>query len=148
MRERRAALLTERPAFGTQKQIRGSGGELKVREWFSPDSAVAHFSNFPPSGARVSSLILEPLLSYAFDGSLLPTLVTKVPTKENGGLSEDLTKVTLELREDVVWSDGEPFTAARRGLDPGMGDQRCEPDEDRVAVGVDSEHRGNRPESG
>ncbi len=101
----------ERPAFGTQKQIRGSGGELKVREWFSPDSAVAHFSNFPPSGARVSSLILEPLLSYAFDGSLLPTLVTKVPTKENGGLSEDLTKVTLELREDVVWSDGEPFTA-------------------------------------
>jgi peptide/nickel transport system substrate-binding protein len=102
---------TERPAFGTQEQVRGSGGELRVREWFAPDGAVAHLSSFPPSGARVSSLILEPLLSYGFDGTLLPTLVTKVPTKENGGLSEDLTRVTLELRNDVVWSDGEPLTA-------------------------------------
>jgi peptide/nickel transport system substrate-binding protein len=55
-------------------------------------------------------MILEPLLSYAPDGSLLPTLVTEVPSKENGGLSDDLTRVTLNLRDDVLWSDGEPFT--------------------------------------
>ncbi|MEZ4504705.1 MAG: peptide ABC transporter substrate-binding protein [Thermomicrobiales bacterium] len=101
----------DRPSFGTEGQLRGSGGELKVREWFAPNCAVAHLWEGLPSAARVSSLILEPLLSYAFDGTLLPTLVTRVPTQENGGLSEDLTKVILELRDDIVWSDGEPFTA-------------------------------------
>ncbi len=101
----------ERPDFGTQEQRRGEGGELKVRQWIAPSTAVAHLSGFPPSAAQVSALILEPLLSYGFDGALLPTLVTEVPTKENGGLSDDLTRVTLNLRDDVLWSDGEQFTA-------------------------------------
>lgn len=101
----------ERPTAGTNDQVRGAGGELLVRQWFTPSAAVTHFTDFPPSGAQVSSLILEPLLSYAPDGSLLPTLAAEVPTKENGGLSDDLTRVTLNLRDDVLWSDGEPFTA-------------------------------------
>jgi peptide/nickel transport system substrate-binding protein len=37
--------------------------------------------------------------------------VSAVPTKANGGLSDDLTRVTLNLRDDVLWGDGEPFTA-------------------------------------
>lgn len=101
----------ERPTVGTHDQVRGAGGELKVRQWFAPSNVVAHLTDFPASTPNVSSMILEPLLSYAADGSLLPTLVTEVPSKENGGLSDDLTKVTLNLRDDVLWSDGEPFTA-------------------------------------
>jgi peptide/nickel transport system substrate-binding protein len=100
-----------RPAHGTQTQVRGAGGELRVRQWYAPDNVVAHLTDFPDSTPQVSSLILEPLLSYAPDGSLLPTLVTEVPAKANGGLSDDLTGVTLNLRDDVLWSDGEPFTA-------------------------------------
>ena len=76
-----------------------------------PAHVVAHLTENPPPASQISSLILEPLLSYAADGSLLPTLVTEVPSKANGGLSDDLTKVTLNLRDDVLWSDGEPFTA-------------------------------------
>jgi peptide/nickel transport system substrate-binding protein len=34
-----------------------------------------------------------------------------VPTIENGLLAEDGTSVTYNLLPDVVWSDGEPFTA-------------------------------------
>jgi peptide/nickel transport system substrate-binding protein len=101
----------ERPAFGTQNQVRGAGGELEVRQWFAPRNVVAHLTDFPQSTAQISSMILEPLLSFAPDGSLLPTLATEVPSQENGGLSDDLTKVTLNLRDDVLWSDGEPFTA-------------------------------------
>jgi peptide/nickel transport system substrate-binding protein len=101
----------ERPDFGTQAQRRGEGGELKVRQWIPPSTAVALLTDFPPSSAQLSALILEPLLSYGFDGALLPTLATEVPTKANGGLSDDLTRVTLNLRDDVLWSDGEPFTA-------------------------------------
>lgn len=41
-----------------------------------------------------------------------PHLVTEIPTKENGGLSEDGLVITLHLRDNVVWSDGEPITSA------------------------------------
>lgn len=101
----------ERPTAGTRDQVRGAGGELKVRQWFAPSNVVAHLTDFPQAAAQISSMILEPLLSYTPDGSLLPTLATVVPSRENGGLSDDLTSVTLDLRDDVLWSDGEPFTA-------------------------------------
>ena len=102
---------SERPNIGTDGQLRGAGGELKVRQWLAPNHAFAHLAGFPPTVAQVSSLVLEPLLSYGPDGSLLPTLVTEVPAWENGGLSEELTTVTLSLREGVLWSDGDPFSA-------------------------------------
>ncbi|MBZ0295013.1 MAG: peptide ABC transporter substrate-binding protein [Anaerolineae bacterium] len=42
----------------------------------------------------------------------VPVLVTEIPTAENGGISEDGTVITLNLRDDIVWSDGEPITSA------------------------------------
>jgi peptide/nickel transport system substrate-binding protein len=106
--------LSERPSFGTEVQSLGAGGELRVRQWQSPNNLFMHHiagDLYPFAAGHVSSLIVEPLLSYGPDGSLLPTLITEVPTMENGGLSEDLRTITLELREGVLWSDGEPFTA-------------------------------------
>jgi peptide/nickel transport system substrate-binding protein len=106
--------LSERPSTGTDGQLRGAGGELSVRQWLAPDNLFMHHITddfYPLAAAQVSSLIVEPLLSYAPDGSLLPTLVTEVPTRENGGLSDDLTTVTLNLRDDVLWSDEEPLIA-------------------------------------
>lgn len=41
-----------------------------------------------------------------------PRLVTEIPSKENGGLSEDGLMITLNLRDDIVWSDGTPITSA------------------------------------
>jgi len=58
-----------------------------------------------------STIILEPLANYAPDGSLVPVLAADIPTPENGGISEDLTSITWTLRDDVLWSDGSPFTA-------------------------------------
>ena len=58
-----------------------------------------------------SSIVLEGLLSYAPDGTIIPNLATEVPTIENGGVSEDLTTVTVNLQEGLLWSDGEPVTA-------------------------------------
>lgn len=56
--------------------------------------------------------MLEPLARYAPDGSFIPYLAAEIPTLENGGVAEDLTSITWKLRDDVVWSDGTPFTAA------------------------------------
>ena len=41
-----------------------------------------------------------------------PRLVTELPSIENGGISEDGTQITMQLRDDLVWSDGEPLTSA------------------------------------
>ncbi|HBY98896.1 MAG TPA: hypothetical protein DEP84_33940 [Chloroflexi bacterium] len=38
-------------------------------------------------------------------------MAAEMPTRENGGISEDGKVITIELREDVRWSDGTPVTA-------------------------------------
>jgi peptide/nickel transport system substrate-binding protein len=41
-----------------------------------------------------------------------PNLVQEIPSLENGGLSEDGLMITLNLRDDIFWSDGTPITSA------------------------------------
>ncbi|MEX1018115.1 MAG: peptide ABC transporter substrate-binding protein, partial [Litorilinea sp.] len=50
---------------------------------------------------------------WNFDDNLepVPQLAREIPTSENGGISEDGRVITVHLREDAVWSDGEPLTA-------------------------------------
>lgn len=40
-----------------------------------------------------------------------PKLVTEIPSVDNGGVSEDGLTITMNLRDDIVWSDGTPITA-------------------------------------
>ncbi len=51
---------------------------------------------------------------WVFDDQLtpVPRLVTEVPTVENGDVSADGKVITLHLRKDIQWSDGEPITSA------------------------------------
>ena len=58
-----------------------------------------------------SSIVLEPLANIGPRGEFIPVLAAEIPTLENGGVSADLTSITWTLREDVLWSDGTPFTA-------------------------------------
>ncbi len=41
-----------------------------------------------------------------------PVLVKEIPTEQNGGISADGKTLTLKLREDLTWSDGEKLTSA------------------------------------
>jgi peptide/nickel transport system substrate-binding protein len=99
-----------RPSAGTEGQERGAGGELRLLQW----QAVSTLSPHNSTGTKDSlgaTLVYEPLMNYLPDGSLIPNLVKEVPSLENGGLSEDLTTVTYNLLDGVLWSDGTPFTA-------------------------------------
>ena len=40
-----------------------------------------------------------------------PSLVSEMPTFENGGISEDGLTITMNLRDGLKWSDGEPLTS-------------------------------------
>jgi len=42
----------------------------------------------------------------------VPVLAEEVPSVENGGISEDYLSYTINLKEGLLWSDGEPLTAA------------------------------------
>jgi peptide/nickel transport system substrate-binding protein len=104
------AASATRASVNTENQTRGAGGELKILQWQAATIAFAHKGQ-GTKDSLASSLIVEPLFSYAPEGFLLPTLAEEVPTIENGGLSEDLLTATINLKEGVLWNDGEPFTA-------------------------------------
>lgn len=102
---------SSRPTGGTDNQTRGEGGELRVLLWQAPTILNPHNA----TGVKdyiAGSVVLEPLIHYLPDASQTPNLITEVPSVENGLLAEDLTSVTFNLLPGVLWSDGEPFTAA------------------------------------
>lgn len=102
--------VTGPPAEGTDGQERGAGGDLNLIQWQAPSMLSPHVS----TGTKeylAACLILEPLMHYLPDGTLLPNLITEVPTVENGLLGEDLKSVTYKLQEGILWADGEPLTA-------------------------------------
>jgi peptide/nickel transport system substrate-binding protein len=49
---------------------------------------------------------------YDDENVTFPRLVTEIPSVDNGGVSEDGLVITMNLRDDIVWSDGTPITAA------------------------------------
>lgn len=100
-----------RPAVGTENQRRGDGGELKILQWQAPSQAGAHTAG-GTNDVLAASLVSEPLLNFLPDATLVPTLVREVPSQQNGFLAADLTSVTYNLLPNVMWSDGEPFTAS------------------------------------
>lgn len=83
---------------------------LRLLYWQAPTILNPHLST-GTKDIEASRIALEPLASYGEDGNMVLFLAAEEPTVENGGLSEDGTRVTWKLKPDVKWSDGTPFTA-------------------------------------
>jgi peptide/nickel transport system substrate-binding protein len=54
---------------------------------------------------------LKSLWSFDGDGNPVAEIAAEIPTPDNGGLSADGLTLTVKLRDDIKWSDGEPLTA-------------------------------------
>ena len=91
--------------------VAGSGGELLLLQWQAPSQANPLLSG-GTKDLLAGSLVLEPLAEVGPDGALVPALAAEIPTASNGGLSADGLSITWKLRDDVLWSDGTPFTSA------------------------------------
>jgi peptide/nickel transport system substrate-binding protein len=89
---------------------RGVADLLRILYWQAPTNLNPHFSQGTKDSAA-ASIILEPLIDILEDGTIIPVLAAEAPSLENGGVAEDGLSVTYKLKEGVVWSDGEPFTA-------------------------------------
>lgn len=83
---------------------------LTLRYWQAPSIPLPYFSG-GDKDVDAGAVTLEPLASYAPDGSLVPRLAEAIPTLENGGVAADLMSVTWRLREGLRWSDGRPLDA-------------------------------------
>ena len=84
---------------------------LKLLYWQAP-SMLNPFLSGGTKDIEPASIVIEPLAHYDIDAAMVPILATTIPTVENGGITEDYSSITWHLRQDVVWSDGTPFTAA------------------------------------
>jgi peptide/nickel transport system substrate-binding protein len=60
---------------------------------------------------QVARLSFEPFIDLDARGRAEPVLLETIPTRANGGVSEDGRTIRYRLRAGVRWSDGRPVTA-------------------------------------
>lgn len=89
---------------------RGADGQVNILYWQAPSIMNPYLSG-GTKDIEAASLVLEPLARYDETGAMVPWLVDRLPTVENGGVTSDLTSITWQLSEGLVWSDGSPVTS-------------------------------------
>ena len=89
---------------------RGKGGELKLLWWEAPTILNPHLSQ-GTKDFDATRPVVEPLADFDKDGKLVAVLAAEIPSLSNGGVAKDGMSVTWKLKQNVTWSDGEPFTA-------------------------------------
>ena len=88
----------------------GGGGALKLLFWQAVTLLNPHFA-VGTKDQEGSRIFYEPLAGWDNEGNLVPFLAAEIPSKENGGLTEDGLAVIWKLKRGVKWHDGMPFTA-------------------------------------
>jgi peptide/nickel transport system substrate-binding protein len=89
---------------------RGGGGVLRLLWWQAPTLLNPHFG-VGQKDIDAASLFYEPLATWDPDANLIPILAVEIPSVQNGGVARDGTSVTWNLKRNVSWHDGKPFTA-------------------------------------
>ena len=89
---------------------RGGGGALRMLLWQGPTLLNPHFATGTKDqeGARP---FYESLARYDADGVLVPVLAAEIPSRANGGIAADGLSTTWKLKKNVLWHDGQAFTA-------------------------------------
>ena len=111
----------------TAAMVAGCGPDEIVEEFVAPEppvenrhvnilywQAVSTMNPYLSGGTKeieAASLVIEPLANYDDKGEMFPVLALEIPTRENGGVADDMRSITWKLKQDVVWADGTPFTA-------------------------------------
>ena len=118
----------------------GGGNDGQVTQELSPNQELrqriaADPGTFDPQLASVAEEIsivkqlFRGLFTYDEELNVVPAVALELPTKANGGISEDGLTYTIKLRTDATWSDGAPVTAGdfvyafQRLFDPEAGAQ-------------------------
>ena len=103
-----AASLALSACGGPKPTFKGTVTATFVQE---PDNLNPMYTDMYFSGI-LRELYLKPAWNFDENANPVPVLVKEIPSAANGGLSADGKTVTLKLREDIKWSDGEKLTSA------------------------------------
>ena len=106
-----APAATDAPApVATEPPAPSFSGTVTVTFVQEPDNLNPMYSDMYFSQI-LREFYLKPAWSFDENANPVPVLVTEIPSSANGGISADGKTITLKLRDDITWSDGEPLTA-------------------------------------
>ncbi len=98
------------------------GGCTNAAQTSTKKIATLIFTQEPKSMSTMyTSMYFSEILQQAWDvwawqyddqNQPYPVLVTELPSTKNGGVSADGKTITMHLRNDIIWSDGQPLTSA------------------------------------
>jgi peptide/nickel transport system substrate-binding protein len=93
---------------GTKAGAEKQGGTVVMGFYQEPELLNAFIRTQTVAG--IAGNFLERGLTEVLpSGERVPDLVTEVPSVQNGGVSEDGLTITYQLKEKIVWSDGDAF---------------------------------------
>ncbi len=87
-----------------------SSGSVSVNLASEPPEMLS-FLNTDSTSGNVLRHVMEGLVTLDENNKAIPGVAKEVPTKENGGISEDGKTVTFKLNPEAKWSDGTQVTA-------------------------------------
>ncbi len=86
------------------------GGTIIYSDWQFPDSLNVLFAGSVVDIEVLDAIFGVPLV-VSSEGEFLPDQLLEIPTQANGDVSSDGLTVTMRLRHDLKWSDGQQLTA-------------------------------------
>ncbi len=98
---------------------------LRLRLQGEPKTIDPHLTN-QAHEVTLTRPLFAGLFTYNEQLDVVPSLATAMPTVANGGISEDGLTYTIKIKQDSMWSDGEPVTAKdfvysmQRAMDPNL----------------------------
>jgi peptide/nickel transport system substrate-binding protein len=105
-----AAPAASQPAAQEQPAA-GGANAITISFFEEPNSLNFAYSSMWFANI-VSEIIERGLWVYDDKQQFVPELALEVPSRENGGISEDGQTITVHLRQGVRWHDGQPVTSA------------------------------------
>lgn len=84
--------------------------ELRVNLAGEPATIDPNKASWIPERTVIMQ-VFEGLLGFNQDLELVPVVAKQIPSVSNGGISQDSLTYIFHLRNDVLWSDGQPVTA-------------------------------------
>lgn len=88
-----------------------TGGRVVIGVQHEPEM-LSEILNSTATNNLVCNLIFSKFVKYDDSLTLIPDLITEIPTVQNGGVSGDHLTYTYHLRDDARWHDGRPVTSA------------------------------------
>lgn len=87
-----------------------SGGRLVIGVQQEPER-LSEILNSTATTQLICNLIFSKFVKYDDEMTLIPDVITEIPTRGNGGITSDFLTYTYHLRDDMRWHDGTPVTS-------------------------------------